>query len=108
MSVKQAFNLIISTAGRPMDFKRKSSPVEILTGIDAAPDSIYRQIAGPEELTIDATGVVVKYDDFKDTSYGLPAKGHTVTDPVFGTQTINSVKEMFVLGELIGFRIGFK
>ena len=107
MSAKQAFNSVIALAGRDMEFKRKSGP-DVIVNVKAAPSSLYRQLTGPEEMTIDATEIVVTFDSLNDSGFGIPDKGHYVTDSVMGVQIINSVKNMFVLGELIGYRIGFK
>jgi len=104
---KQAFKAAIGIASgkRTAVFTKNDGAATTSVTVPIASSNLFRQLTGPEEVTIDGTEVVVDSDDF-DT-FGTPQRGDIINDAINGEQQINKVSPMISQGELLGFRIRF-
>ena len=103
-NLKNAFQTIINLQGRDMTFLRKGGTS---VTIKAASSNYFRNFAAPEEMVIEGKEFVVSLADLEKQLFPIPVRrGDQIRDPgVFGSNTISEVKEMVVMGELIGYRL---
>ena len=102
MSLKAAFKFIIDKQGRPVTLDRNGTTYSVVM----APSNYGRNLSLPEEIVSEGLEFVVSKDSLDAESVPLPLRrGDTIVDADMGANTITEVKEMFALGELIGYRV---
>lgn len=103
MFLKNAFKFIIEQQGRVVTISRKGTTASV----KMAASNYFRNFSAPEEMAIEGKEFVVYYDDLVAESFPLPLRrGDIIKDPgVWGNNTISEVREMIILGKLIGYRL---
>jgi hypothetical protein len=104
MSFVGAFDYILSMQKRTVTY----TVVDTATNytIEVSPANFSRNLNGPEEVTFPGREYVISKTNLVKAGYaGSPKKNHRIVDAEFGTRTIEEVKEMVLLGQLIGFRV---
>lgn len=106
MSAKlvNAFKFIIKMQGRDMTIERYGSST-ITETVKMAPSNYFRKLAMVEEVVVEGLEFVVSKDALDAVSFPTPERGDTIVDSATGTHGIVEVKEMTILGQLVGFRL---
>lgn len=77
-----------------------------LVPIQASPSNYFRNLAGPEEVTVYGREFVLSKQNLDSVFYPVPKKGDRITDPELGLSVISEVREMFDFGgAILGYRI---
>ena len=99
----EAFNLIIGLQGRTMTFERNGGVDS--DDIKVAPSSSFKTLPGLEETSIDSRQFVISKRELDSKTLPAPKRGDTLYDAVLSVNAITSVKELFILGALVGYRV---
>lgn len=104
MSIRAALDLMLSIQKRDMTISR---PGTALTGpVTVSPSNYFRNLSGPEQITIEGKEFVIPKSSLDSISYPVPKKGDRLTDPEIGVSVISEIREMFdVGGAIIAYRI---
>lgn len=96
-----AFNFILTLQGRDVTLERGATSVTV----KMAPSNYFRNLSGPEEVVIGGREFVVSKEALDGQSYGTPRRGDLIIDSDMGPNAIVEVREMIVLGKLVGYRM---
>jgi hypothetical protein len=103
MSLKNAFNKLISRQARPMTYHQLSSGIK--ETINVAPSNFFRNLAVAEELVGDNREYVIPETELTKISVAIPKRGDKLIDATFGVGTIYEIHDMVVLGNIVGWRV---
>lgn len=102
MSTANAFLSLVHFQGRDMTLT-KSDDSKTVT-LKVAVSNYSRNLAGPEQISIDGQEFVMAKKDLAD--FGIPARGDYLFDPELDENTITEVKHLLGLGgDIIGYRV---
>lgn len=106
MSLKGAFNLLLSLHGRTVELTRFDTPTDLTVTVRIAPSNYSRNLEGPSESVIPGKEFVVSKEALDIVSFPAPKRGDRIEDDDMGEMTITEVREMFDFGgALIGYRL---
>lgn len=71
----------------------------------ATPSNFFRNLAMPEEIISEGREYIVAKKDLLSTGYTTIKRGDKFIDPDFGVNTVVEVRDVLILGEVLGFRI---
>lgn len=102
MSLNTAFDYIISLQGRVVQLERYPAPPISLT---MAPSNYFRNLSALEETVIEGKEFVVSKREIEDKSASTPKRGDVIIDGELGESTISEVREMVLMGNVVGYRL---
>ncbi len=102
-NLEGAFNLIIATQGRTVDLEDMDTATTV--EVTAAPANMFRNFSGTEEMVIEGREFILSKAQLDERSAPTLQRGVRINDPEFGSETITYVKEMVVLGKILGYRV---
>jgi len=100
---ESAFNKVLALQAREISIHDMELPLKVT--IKAAPSNYFRNLSGPEETVMTGREFVISKKDLDAVSFPTPKRGHKIIDGDFGVSTIISVKEMVILGNIVGYRV---
>lgn len=103
LNPEAAFNKILSLQARTVTLDDLETNTQI--SISAAPSNYFRHMAGPEETFAIGREFVVSKKNLSGTSLPLPKRGMRIIDSELGNNTIIEVREMIILGTVVGYRL---
>lgn len=71
------------------------------TSISVAPSNYFRQMSNVEDTVTFGREFVIDKDELEI----IPKRGDKLIDDDFGVSTIKEIRDMVVLGEIVGYRI---
>lgn len=98
-----AFNKILALQARPITLHDISTATQV--NVKAAPANYFRNLAGPEETVAIGREFVISKKDLDEVSFPAPKRGVKLIDADFGYSTITDVREMVILGVIVGYRV---
>lgn len=103
MSAKilSGFEFILSLQGREVTIERLPTTATV----NMASSNYFRNLAGLEETAIEGREYVVSKRELDDNSFPTPRRGDLIVDPVMGENSVDEVREMIILGNLVGYRL---
>lgn len=107
MSLKDAFNSLLSVHARTVTLTRRVAGGPNLTGqVKVTPANYYRKLAGPDEIIIEGREFVIAKDALTEIGFTNLRRGDVLTDADMGNMVIDTVREMYDLGGgIIGYRV---
>lgn len=105
MSLENAFNFLLEKASGEniSHIKRRGEFADM--EIKIAPSNYFASSKTIEEIELDDEEFVVSNKYFKDSDMGRPERGDIITSSVFGEKSVIRVKPLYIMGNLIAFRI---
>lgn len=103
MSLDNAFNYVWNLQARPCVLHNLDT--DETYNIKAAPSNYFRNMAGPEEIEYEGREFVLSKANLDLNSAPIPTRNLRITDATFGTENIKEVREMILLGSIIGYRV---
>ena len=104
MTLGNAFNQLLFIHSRKVTIKRRDTGQS--KEIKVSPSNYYRNLNGPEEITMKGREFVISKVSLDSVSFPRPKRGDVIEDPDLGRNTIVEVREMFDLGgRVIGYRV---
>ena len=100
-SLISAFEFVLTLQGRDMTFERGATTATV----KAAPSNYFRNLAGIEEAIIEGKEFVVSKKELDAQSFPTPRRGDVIVDTILGTNSVVEVREMVVMGQLVGYRL---
>lgn len=103
-NLEGAFNQAVKIQARDMTYYQVSSNTEIT--IPVAPSNYFRNHALLEETISEGREYVISKITFDSTAFtGQPVRGDRIISSDLGNFTIREVREMLVLGTIVGYRV---
>ena len=104
MSIKGAFNFMVSMQGREVTILRPGT--ELSATVKIAPSNYSRNLQAPSEIVITGREFVLPKSYLDNGKFPPPKRGDRMSDPEFGIMIISDINEMFDIGgSTIGYRI---
>lgn len=69
------------------------------------PSNYFRNLAMPEEIVSEGREYIVSKKDLLETGYQSIKRGDKFIDPDFGVNSVVEIRDILILGEVLGFRI---
>ena len=104
MGLEDAFNYIISLQATKVSIEDLETST-VVTNILAAPSNYFRNMAGPEEIVVEGREFVFSKKDLDAKSAPTLKRGIKVIHSPTEVETITYVKEMRVMGVIVGYRV---
>ena len=101
--LENAFNLLLGIKPRAMTFTRLGIIASV--PLNVSPSNYSRQLAGPEDITIEGQEFVVSKAALAQAGIDRPKRGDRLEDPETGLAEITEVRPMYGLGNILGYRI---
>lgn len=103
-NLEGAFNQAVAIQSKEMTYYQLSTNAEAL--IEIAPSNYYRNHALLEEMVSEGREFVISKMVFDATVFtGPPVRGDRIIHADMGNFTIKEVREMVVMGAIVGFRV---
>lgn len=102
-NLEGAFNLLVATQSRDMVYHQISTDTEIT--IKAAISNYFRNFDIVEETVSSGREYVISKQTFDDNFTGAPVRGDRLIAADTGNFTVREVREMIVLGNIVGYRV---
>jgi len=99
MSLKQAFKTVLRLQERSVIYHDISAGTK--TDIKVVPSNYFRNLANLE----DTVSIGREFVMDKDQLSVVPKRGDKIIDSDIGVATIKETREMFAMGEIIGYRL---
>lgn len=99
-----AFNQLLQIHSRDMKISRPGGigPFDI----KITPSNYSRNLAAPEEISVEGKEFVVTKYALEKVSFGVPRRGDKLVDPEMGTHIVSEVRELIGLGgAILGYRL---
>jgi len=103
MSLEDAFNSVWNLQARPVTLLNIDTNTSY--SVKAASSNYFRNMAGPEEMVYEGKEFVLSKRNLDLNSAPVPFRNMRLTDATFGTENITEVREMILLGAVIGYRV---
>ena len=101
MSLSDAFNSLLRLKRRKVLLARGNTSYDTYV----TPSNYIRNASGPSEIIVEGRQFIISTKDLKAPILVL-RRGDTITDPVLGRMSVDTIEEMYSLGsEIVGFRI---
>lgn len=105
-SITSAFNYLTNFASRKAKlYDRRNNAVY---DIEIAPSNYFRNLSGPEEIGIEAFEFVISKSSLDSSGLvGEPKRGMYIEDTSRDNEryTLAVIKPLYVMGNLLGFRV---
>jgi hypothetical protein len=98
-----AFNKVLALQARTVTLHDISAALQVT--VKAAPSNYFRNLAGPEETTSTGREFVISKKALDEVSFPAPTRGVKLIDAEWGYCTITAVREMVILGKIVGYRV---
>jgi len=103
-NLEGAFNQAVALQSKQMTYYQVSTENEVT--IDIAPSNYFRNHAMLEEMVSEGREFVISKKVFDATTLtGPPVRGDRIIHADIGNFTIKEVREMVVMGEIVGYRV---
>lgn len=103
MSLSAIFTQTLNLQSRDVVLHDMENDIEY--NVKLANSNYFRNLAGPEETVIEGREFVISKDILDQVSAPIPKRGFKIVDPDFGASTITEIRDMIILGKLVGFRV---
>lgn len=100
---KSVFDKTLSIQSQTMKIHNLDTNVK--HDIKVAPSNYARNLAGPEEIAIEGKEFVVSKTSLDAANYGTLKRGHKIIDSDLGINTISEIREMVIMGVVVGYRL---
>lgn len=100
--INQAFEALLRLKSRPMNIERigELGPIEI----QVAPSNYFRNMAGPEEMSIEGHEFVIGL--YTLNGFGKIKRGDVLSDPDYGDLRVKEVRPLSGFGgDILGYRV---
>ena len=105
-NVVSAFNVMLGISSRAATLKDRKNSLDY--NIQISPSNYFRNLVGPEEIQIEGSEFVIS-DNVLSMSglVGEIKRGMQIIDVTRNneTHTIGTVKPLYIMGNLVGFRV---
>lgn len=100
-----AFDFIISVQGINVTYERNAGTESVLMRI--APSNYFRNLAAMEDIQIEGREFVISKKTFDESALTnkFPERGDVILNNDIENNSITEIKELFVLGKLVGYRV---
>ena len=99
--MQSAFEFILTLQGREVTLERLPTTATV----KMASSNYFRNLAGLEETVVEGREYVVSKRELDSQSFPTPRRGDVIVDTIMGDNSIDEVREMIILGKLVGYRI---
>lgn len=103
VNLEGAFNLALDIQVKDMEYYQVNTDTTIT--IKVAPSNYYRNHAMLEEMISEGREFVVSKKTFEGSFSGQPVRGDRLIGANTGNYTIRDVREMTVMGVIVGYRL---
>lgn len=102
-NLEGAFNMALAIQEKDMEYYQVSTDTTIV--IRVAPSNYYRNHAMLEEMISEGREFVVSKKTFDSHFTGQPVRGDRLIGADTGNFTVKDVREMTVVGNIVGYRL---
>lgn len=95
--------MIVSLQGREVELHDMDTDTKVTTKI--APSNYFRNFEAIEEMVIEGREYVISKELLDNAGFTTLKRGIRIIDPVFNVSSIVEIREMVVMGEIVGYRV---
>ena len=103
LNLKTAFETILALQSRSVSIVDMDTPTT--KTIKVAPANYFRNFAGFEEAVSAGREFVIAKSQLDAVSLAKPKRGWRIIDSAMGNCTITEIRDMVILGEIVGYRV---
>lgn len=103
VNLEGAFNMALAIQEKDMEYYQVSTDTTLT--IKVAPSNYYRNHEMLEEMVSEGREFVVSKKTFDDSFTGQPVRGDRLIAANTGNYTVKEIREMQVLGSIVGYRL---
>lgn len=103
VNLEGAFNMALAIQEKDMEYYQVSTDTTIT--IKVAPSNYYRNHEMLEEMVSEGREFVISRQTFEESFTGQPVRGDRLIAANTGNYTVREIREMQVLGSIVGYRL---
>lgn len=103
VNLEGAFNMALAIQEKDMEYYQVSTDTTLT--IKVAPSNYYRNHDMLEEMVSEGREFVVSKKTFDNSFTGQPVRGDRLIAANTGNYTVKEIREMQVLGSIVGYRL---